>query len=281
MRPGTPYFVSVMHLAGLSNDPLGELNSSITDIINFQETVRLSKLAKSVGVSRFIFSSSCSTYGVNADTVNEESPLEPLTAYAKSKVESEKSLLSLQDNNFAPVILRSATAYGISPSMRLDLVVNNLTASAFVTGLVKLLSDGTAWRPIIHVKDMARAFVTTLKADFSDVKGEIFNVGSNNENFIVREIANMVEKRVPNSRIVYQENASKDKRSYKVDFSKITERIGFKTKENLSEGIKDLYSTFKEKNLSKIDFEDRKFYRVKQLKWLIENKKIDTNLYNS
>ena len=251
----------IMHFAALSNDPLGELNSSITNIINFQETVRLAKLAKSVGVERFIFSSSCSTYGVNNDEVNEKSDLAPLTAYAKSKVDSERELLFLKDENFAPIILRNATAYGVSPSLRLDLVVNNLTCSAYTTGSVKLLSDGTAWRPILHIEDMADAFIFMTNIDKKKVSGEIFNVGNNDDNYTVRTIAKYVEELVPNSKIEFQSNATKDNRSYKVNFDKI-KNLGFKTKWSLKQGIQNLYDTFKEKNFSESDFLDKKYYRL-------------------
>jgi len=267
----------IMHLAGLSNDPLGELNSSITDIINFQETVRLSKLAKSVGVSRFIFSSSCSSYGVNSDEVNEKSELAPLTAYAKSKVNSELELLKLQDKDFKPIILRNATVYGSSPNLRLDLVVNNLTCSAYTTGMVKLLSDGTAWRPLLHIQDMADAFIFMANADDDLVAGEIFNVGNNEENYTVRTVAELVEKLVPNSKIEYAENATKDNRSYKVNFDKI-QNLGFQTKLSLKQGIQELYDLFKEKNFSQSDFINKKYYRLKQIRWLLENKKINNLL---
>lgn len=267
----------IMHFAALSNDPLGELNSSITNIINFQETVRLARLAKSVGVERFIFSSSCSTYGVNNDEVNEKSDLAPLTAYAKSKVDSERELLLLKDENFAPIILRNATAYGISPSLRLDLVVNNLTCSAYTTGSVKLLSDGTAWRPILHIEDMANAFIFMTNIDKKKVSGEIFNVGNNNDNYTVRTIAKYVEELVPNSKIEFQSNARKDNRSYKVNFDKI-KNLGFKTKWSLKQGIQNLYETFKEKNFSESDFLDKKYYRLKYIKWLLAEGKLDNNL---
>lgn len=267
----------IMHFAALSNDPLGELNSSITNIINFQETVRLAKLAKSVGVERFIFSSSCSTYGVNNDEVNEKSDLAPLTAYAKSKVDSERELLFLKDENFAPIILRNATAYGVSPSLRLDLVVNNLTCSAYTTGSVKLLSDGTAWRPILHVEDMANAFIFMTNIDKKKVSGEIFNVGNNDDNYTVRTIAKYVEELVPNSKIEFQSNATKDNRSYKVNFDKI-KNIGFNTKWSLKQGIQNLYDTFKEKNFSESDFLDKKYYRLKYINWLLAEGKLDNNL---
>ena len=268
---------AVLHLAALSNDPLGELNSQLTYQINYLSTVRLAELSKKAGVKKFIFSSSCSTYGKNTETVNEESDLEPLTQYAKSKVNSEFKILELKDDVFCPTVLRNATVYGYSPNLRLDLVVNNLTASAFVTGKVKLLSDGTAWRPLLHVEDMANAFLTVMRAQNELVTGQIFNVGNNNDNFSVREIAEHVQQVVPNSEVEFANISNKDFRSYKVDFDKIVRILNFKTRWNLQDGIKQLYNIFTKEKFSESDFHDKKFYRVEQLKWLIEEGHIDEN----
>ena len=268
----------VMHLAGLSNDPLGELNSKLTHEINYLSTVRLAKISKQAGVQRFIFSSSCSTYGKNLTFANENSDLEPLTEYAKSKVKSESEILVLKDEEFCPTVLRNATVYGNSPSLRLDLVVNNLTASAFVTGKVKLLSDGTAWRPQLHVEDMSNAFLTVMESSEELIRGQIFNVGNNDENFKIYQIAEEVKKIIPGSKIEFVNKSNKDSRSYKVDFTKINNTLGFKTKWNLEKGIKQLYDFFKKEKLVENDFHDRKFNRLKQLKWLIENGFLDENL---
>jgi len=268
----------IMHLAGLSNDPLGELNSKLTHEINYLSTVRLAKISKQAGVQRFIFSSSCSTYGKNLTFANENSDLDPLTEYAKSKVKSESEILALKNEEFCPTILRNATVYGNSPSLRLDLVVNNLTASAFVTGKVKLLSDGTAWRPQLHVEDMSSAFLTVMESSEELVRGEIFNVGNNDENFKVNQIAEEVKKIIPGSEIEFVNKSNKDSRSYKVDFTKINNTLGFKTKWNLEKGIKQLYDFFKKEKLIENDFHDKKFYRLKQLKWLIANGFLDENL---
>lgn len=270
---------AVVHLAALSNDPLGEINSSLTTDINYVATIRLAKLAKEVGIKRFVFSSSCSTYGVSSDVVDENSPLSPITAYAKSKVNSECDLLQMKDGKFSPVVLRSATAYGISPSLRLDLVVNNLTCSAFTTGSVKLLSDGTAWRPLVHVEDMSDAFITILKASEEKISGEVFNVGSNEENYKVRQIAEIVEETVPNSKIEYAEGAGKDSRSYRVDFSKIKNQIGYKTRWKVRDGIKEIYDVCKRKAFTEKEFKDKTYYRVAYIKWLLEQKILDNNLY--
>lgn len=269
---------AIIHLAGLSNDPLGQLNPSLTDDINFKSTVHLAKISKKLGIQKFIFSSSCSTYGVNEDIVTETSALSPLTAYAKSKVDSESELLKLRDENFCPVILRNATVFGVSPSQRLDIVVNNLTASAYATGKVKLLSDGTSWRPLIHVKDMCNAFIQCLFADEKTVSGEIFNVGSNDQNYLVRDIAKLIEKIVPNSEISFSDKANKDSRSYQVNFDKIYEKLGFKTQFDLNYGINELYQTFKEKKFNENDFKDKRFYRMNFIEWLLEQRLVNNEL---
>jgi len=269
---------AVIHLAALSNDPLGDISTSITHEINYEATVQLGKLAKAANVPRFVFSSSCSSYGANEKIVNENSPLVPLTAYAKSKVRSESELLKLKDDNFIPVILRSATAYGISPNLRLDLVVNNLTCSALTTGKVEMLSDGTAWRPLLHVEDMANAFLLTLESPDDKVNGEIFNVGSNDDNYIVKDIAQKVEEIVPNSEITFAKEANTDHRSYQVNFDKIRDMLGFKTKWNLTDGIKDIYKVMKDEKMTKNSFEDKKFYRVKYINWLIKQNQINSDL---
>ena len=269
---------AVIHLAALSNDPLGEINPSLTYDINYLATIKLAKLAKEAFVKRFIYSSSCSTYGATSDIVNEESPLSPITAYAKSKVDSEQELLKLKDESFSPVILRSATAYGVSPSMRLDIVVNNLTCCAYATGIIKLLSDGTAWRPLVHVEDMSDAFMTVLKSSEDKISGETFNVGSNEENYMVKQIAEQVREIIPNSKIEYAKGASKDLRSYRVNFDKIKNQIGYKTKWRLKDGIKEIYEVIKKKGFTEKDFRDRKFYRVAYIKWLMEQRILVDNL---
>jgi len=269
---------SIIHLAALSNDPLGEIKPTITNEINYSATVKLATLAKKAGVERFIFSSSCSIYGNSSKIVTEDSDQAPITAYARSKINAEKDLLLLKDENFIPVILRNATVYGASPSQRLDLVVNNLTASAFTTGKVKLLSDGTAWRPLLHVEDMANAFIECVKASKDKIIGEIFNVGSNEQNFIIKDIADVVQEIIPKSKIEYSKNSDKDERSYKVSFDKIRESLNYRTHWSLKDGIKQLYDLFKVKNFSEEDFKDKNFHRVKYLKWLLENKIIDDNL---
>ena len=268
---------AVIHLAALSNDPIGEINPNLTNEINFKGTIHVAKLAKKIGASRFIFSSSCSIYGANDEVVDERSEMAPLTAYAKSKVDSENELLQLKDENFSPVILRNATVYGISPSQRIDLVVNNLIASVINTGKIKLLSDGTAWRPLLHVEDMARAFELMLNIEKDVISGQVFNVGENDENYKVREIAEMIGRIVPDSEIEFAKEASKDKRSYKVSFDKI-KKIGFKTKWNLEKGIKDIYNSMNDEKFRNIDFKSKSYSRVAYIKWLLETRKLDENL---
>jgi len=269
---------AVIHLAALSNDPLGEINPSLTNEINFLATVRLAKLAMESGVERFVFSSSCSNYGFSKNILDESSSLDPITAYAKSKVNCEQKLLELKNEDFSPVILRNATAYGISPSQRLDLVVNNLVGSVVSTGKIQILSDGTAWRPLVHVEDMASAFINVLKAKKHEIRGEVFNVGATEENFTVRDIAEKVKEIVPNSRIEYGKNGNKDTRSYKVNFDKIKVNLGYKTKWRLKDGIKQIFKVFKDKQMNEMDFNNKSFYRVAYLKWLIQTNVINSNL---
>ena len=269
---------AILHLAALSNDPLGELYPLLTNEINYLATLKLAKLAKESGVERFVFSSSCSSYGINEETVDENSPLDPLTSYAKSKVASELELRKLADEKFCPVIMRSATAYGLSPNFRFDLVVNNFTGAAFTTGSVKILSDGTPWRPLIHVEDMSNAFVQVLESETEKINGQIFNVGTNEDNYRVKEIAQFVEDIVPDSKIDYAKNADKNSRSYKVNFNKIREQIGFRTKWKLKDGIKNIYEELKKRRLTEKDFNDKKFYRVKYLKSLMEKGLLDEKL---
>jgi nucleoside-diphosphate-sugar epimerase len=268
---------AVIHLAGLSNDPLGEINPNLTNEINYKATIHLAELAKENKIKYFVFSSSCSIYGANSDIVDENSQMAPLTAYAKSKVDSENKLLELKDDFFSPIILRNATVYGISSSQRLDIVVNNLVASVVSTGKIKLLSDGSAWRPLLHVEDMARAFEFMITSDIEKVAGQIFNVGSNNDNYKVREIAEMIGNIIPKSKIMFAEDASKDNRSYKVNFDKI-EKLGFRTKWTLEDGIKHIYETMINNNFSENDFNADSYFRVKYLKRLLDKNILDSNL---
>jgi nucleoside-diphosphate-sugar epimerase len=208
--------------AALSNDPLGNLNPDLTYEINHQASVRLARMAKEAGVKRFLFSSSCSIYGAAGDEMlTEEAEFNPVTPYGYSKVYVEREVADLADERFSPVFLRNATAYGVSPRLRFDIVLNNLVAWAYATGRVLIKSDGTPWRPIIHIEDISRAFIAALNAPRERVHNQAFNVGRNEQNYRIRELAEIVKETVPSCEIEYAQDAGPDKRTYRVDFSKI------------------------------------------------------------
>jgi nucleoside-diphosphate-sugar epimerase len=255
---------AVIHLAALSNDPLGNLNPEVTYEINHQASVRLAQLAKKAGVERFLFSSSCSIYGAaGSNLVTEEAELKPVTPYGISKMLSEQDIAKLADSKFSPVFLRSATAYGFSPMIRFDIVLNNLVAWAYTTGSVLLKSDGTAWRPIVHCEDMSRAFIAALETPQDLVHNEAFNVGITAENFRVREIAEIVKETVPGSSVQFANCAEPDQRSYRVDFTKITGTMkGFTPKWNARLGAKQLYDMYKAIGVTVEEFEGPKYRRI-------------------
>lgn len=273
-------FDAVVHLAELSNDPLGNNNFEVTRSINYHGSVKLAKKAKKAGVKKFIYSSSCSVYGVaNSDYVTEESMTHPQTEYAKCKVRVEKELLRLADQNFSPTILRNATAYGASPRMRFDLVLNNLAGLAWVTKEIKLTSDGTPWRPFVHVVDLCEAFVLCLEAPRRDVHNETFNVGDRHGNYQIREIAQIVAKIFPGCKLTFGKKDGDD-RSYKVSFEKINKKLPkFECKWTVKTGAEQLYALFKKINLDKESFEARSFTRLKQLDYLIETNQLDESLF--
>ncbi len=271
---------AVLHLAGLSNDPLGNLNPDLTYAINHQASVKLAKLCKEVGITRYIFSSSCSNYGAGGtDWLTEESPFNPVTPYGMSKVRVEQEVSQLADDNFSPTFLRNATAYGVSPRLRFDLVLNNLVAWAFTTGRIYIKSDGTPWRPIVHIEDISRAFIAVLEAPRELVHNQSFNVGRNEDNYQIRQLAEIVGEVVPNCQIEYAKDGGPDKRCYRVDCSKITEVLPeFKPQWNAKKGAKELYDVYQKVGLTLEEFEGEKYQRIAHIKYLINGQRLDTNL---
>jgi len=271
---------AVLHLAGLSNDPLGDINPDLTFDINHRGTMHLARLAKEAGVSRFVFSSSCSSYGAGGDEMKTETAeFNPVTPYAESKVFCERDLSEMADENFSPTYLRNATAFGVSPRLRFDLVVNNLTAWAYTTGKVHLKSDGSAWRPIVHIADISRAFVAVLKAERDVIHNEAFNIGAPTENYQVKDIAEIVRDVVPNSELRFAEGASADTRNYRVDFGKAIEKlVHYKPAWTAKKGVEECYAAYQKHGVTLEEFEGPKYQRLAHIKQLIENGSIDDNL---
>jgi len=271
---------AVLHLAGLSNDPLGDLNPRLTYEINYWASLNLARLAKTVGVERFVFSSSCSNYGASGENIiDEEAEFKPVTPYGRSKVLVERTVSGLADSVFSPTFLRNATAYGLSPRLRFDLVLNNLVAWAFTTGEVHLKSDGTPWRPIVHIEDISRAFIAVLNAPRELVHNEAFNVGIDVENYQIRELAEIVKETVPGSRIDFAEGAGPDKRCYRVDCSKLRRTLPeFEPVWNARLGAEQLFEAYKQIGLRLEDFEGPRFKRIDHIKELIANKELGPDL---
>lgn len=272
---------AVVHLAGLSNDPLGEINPQLTDEINHRATIRLAKMCKKKAIKIFVFASSCSIYGISTPGVpiDESGKLNPVTAYAKAKVDAELGLAQLADSNFHPVFMRNATAYGASPRLRLDLVVNNLLAWGYLTGEITILSDGTPWRPLIHIEDFCRAFISVLRAPVDDIHCQAFNVGLDEENYQIKDIANEIKKALPRAKIKILNKTGSDERTYRVNFSKIRKLVpDFKPQWSLRRGIDELLEVYKKYNLTMDDFNSGKYFRIKAVKSLIDSGKMDKNL---
>jgi nucleoside-diphosphate-sugar epimerase len=271
---------AVVHLCALSNDPLGNLSPKVTYEINHLGSVKLAKLAKEAGIERYVLSSSCSVYGAaTSDIVNEESEVKPVSPYAESKVMAEKDIAKLADSNFSPTFLRSSTAYGLSPMLRFDLVVNNFIAWSFTKGIVLLKSDGSAWRPFVHIQDISRAFIAVLKAPRDVVHNQIFNVGKNDENYRIREVAEIAKQTVPNSQIQYVEGAEPDQRSYRVEFDKIVAALpDFKPQWTVAKGAKQLYEAYKKVGLLVEEFEGPRYRRITHLENSLKSGRIDSTM---
>ena len=273
-------FDAVIHLAGLSNDPLGNLNPELTYDINYHASVRLATLAKEAGVSRYLFSSSCSTYGAAGDKIlDETAEFNPVTPYGRSKVLVEQEVAKLAGPNFSPTYLRNATAYGASPRLRFDLVLNNLTAWALTTGRVFIKSDGTPWRPIVHIEDISRAFLATLEAPRELIHNQAFNVGRTEENYQIRDLAEIVKETVPGCSIEFAADAGPDKRCYRADFSRIGKVLpAFQPKWNARRGAQELYEAYKKVSLRVEDFEGPRYKRIDHIQKLLAAGRLDANL---
>ncbi len=273
-------FDGVIHLAGLSNDPLGDYDPALTEAVNYEASVRLAQLAKQAGIRRFLFASSCSNYGAAGDDfLTEEAPLAPVTPYGVSKMRVEQALSKLADQNFSPTYLRASTAYGMSPRIRFDLVLNNLVAWAFTTGEVYLKSDGTPWRPVVHVEDIAWAYVATLESPREVTHNQAFNVGTTTENYQMRELAEIVRDIVPGCRIAFAPGAGPDKRCYRVDCNRIARMLHrFKPQWTARRGAEELFEAYSRVGITLEDFEGERFKRIAHIKKLIKQSEIDGSL---
>ncbi len=273
-------FDAIVHLAALSNDPLGDLDPTLTYEINYRASVRLARMAREAGVKRFLFSSSCSTYGASGDQLlDEQAEFRPVTPYGQSKVLVERDVALLADSDFCPTFLRNATAFGVSPRLRFDLVLNNLVAWAFTTGCVLIKSDGTPWRPLVHIEDIARAFLAVLHAPPELVRNQAFNVGRTEDNYQIRELAEIVRQTVPGCQIVYAKDGGPDKRCYRVDCSKIARTLPeFQPRWDAWKGAEELYRAYRAIGLRLEDFEGPRYKRIDHIKQLLANGELDARL---
>ena len=274
-------FDAVIHLAALSNDPLGNLNPELTYDINYRAAVRLARLAKEAGVERYLFASSCSLYGVAGtdDALREDAAFNPVTPYGRSKILVEQEVRDLAGDDFSPTYLRNATAYGVSPRLRADLAVNSLVGFAMTTGEILMQSDGTPWRPLVHAEDIARAFLAVLEAPRELVHNEAFNVGRTEENYQIRDVAQIISEVVPDSRITYAPGGGPDTRCYRVDCSKIAERLpAFQPQWTVRRGAEELYEAYKRNGLTAEEFNGTRYLRMRRISELLSTSRLDDEL---
>jgi len=271
-------FDAVIHLAGLSNDPLGSLDESLTFAINYKGSVRVAEAAREAGVKKFIFASSCSLYGFADKVLTEEDGANPQTAYGKSKVMAEEAISLMATDSFSPTFMRNATAYGVSPRMRFDLVVNSLAGYAQTEGQIKILGDGTPWRPLVHIRDISAACIAVLRQEKEIVHNQAFNVGDSHENYQIKTIAGHIKKYYPDCEVSIAQKDAGDTRNYRVGFAKLKDRLHYEIMVRLDNGIAGIHDAYKRIPLTLPLFEDPIYTRLRQIQFLLREKRIDSAL---